>query len=156
MALSAIGPDNALWGPGLAFDVITSSGPPFNTSNRFAVFFTQTAADDTFHLVAEASAFVTGNGQSTLTVGKGVITQAAAYRTGVSAGGDVWVHLHQVAPTGLDVETPFTFGPVKWDPALILFKLLSGTTSGGGLTPEQDQLLHDIFNSVARVYKNAP
>ena len=156
MALTAAGPDNGLWGPGLAFDMHSTNGPPFNTSNHFAVTFTQVATEDTFHIVGEASAFVRGDGTATLTIGKGPITQAGAYRTGVSAGGDVWVHLHEVTPAGGDAQPPFTFGPVKWDPALVLFKLLSGTTGGGGLTAEQDQRLKDIEASVRTVYKNQP
>ena len=155
MALSVIGPSNNIWGPGLAFDAITSNGPPFHTDNRLAVTFTTSATESTFDIVAEASAFVRGDGQSTLRVGSGVITQAGAYRAGQSAGGEVWIHIHETDPAGGDVQAPQTVGPVSWDPALQLFKMI-GTGSGGGLTPEQAAQLQSIFNSVQIPMHNSP
>ena len=152
--MSVAGPLNNIWGPGLAFEAFTDQVVPVGSNDRFFVFFYAGATTDPTAICAEASAFVRGDGSSTLVVGQTTTQDIGSFRAGQSAGGEVALVIHRYNLLNQDQEPPVTIPAVSWDPSLHLDTLLKSSSSGGGLTPEQDATLTAILNAVSQVYRN--
>jgi len=159
VTLSVLGPLNNIWGPGLSFDVADSgSGIPTFNEQYIVWFYTGglLANDST---VGVASAFVTSNHQSSMTIGAKATPQNR-WRSGQIAGGEVHLQIQRIDNSGAFLEPPQTLGPVTWDPSLQLQVLLqiwqSTGGGGGGFTDADRALLQSVFSAVTADVRNAP
>lgn len=155
MVLTLIGPLNNIFGPGLIIDVADSGSGQPSPNERYEAFFFQGGSAIFSEVVGYGEAFVDINHQSSMIIKP--VPRFPSFRRGASAGNDVSVQLQRVDNSGANLEPPHVIPIVTWDPSLQLQVLISQiSATGGGLTPDQDQMLREIHNAVFGQLHNNP